>query len=315
MNRKSDLPDDSSAAQGTAGHDRAEDDHDHSHGPAIEDSTDKKRAIIAAGLTLLFMAIEVVGGIVSGSLALLADAGHMTIDAAALAFAAYAFHVADRPAGPVMTYGLPRLKALAAYTNGVTVFLIAFWIVLEAWHRLSEPGDILGGTMLAIAVAGLVVNLVVFAILHGGSRESLNMRGAILHVLGDLLGSVAAIAAAGIILLTGWTPIDPILSVLVALILLRTAWKLIHESGRMLMQGAPSDLNVDSVAADLRDNVGGVVAVQHVHVWALDENRRVATLHAELEDGAERSQAVRALRERLHHRHGNQPRHDRDRRR
>ena len=206
--------------------------HSHSHGTG-----DKTRVLIAACLTGGFMVAEAVGGLVTGSLALLADAGHMLSDTVSLVLAWYAFHLAGRAATARLTYGFDRVKTLVAYTNGLTIFAIGIWIVYEAWHRMSEPSPILGGPMLAIAVLGLLVNIGAFFVLHGGDRESLNMRGAILHVVGDLLGSVAAIVAAGIILLTGWYPIDPILSALVALLLFRSAWSLVRESGHMLLEG------------------------------------------------------------------------------
>jgi cobalt-zinc-cadmium efflux system protein len=186
------------------GHAHDHSDHGHSHGAG-----DKTRVLVAACLTGGFMVAEAIGGLVTGSLALLADAGHMLSDTVALVLAWYAFHLAGRAATTRLTYGFDRVKTLVAYTNGLTIFAIGIWIVYEAWHRMAEPSPILGGPMLVIGVLGLLVNVAAFFVLHGGDRENLNMRGAILHVIGDLLGSVAAIAAAGIILLTGWYPHRP----------------------------------------------------------------------------------------------------------
>lgn len=284
-------------AHGHSGHDHAG--HSHDLG-----STDKTRVLVAAVLTGGFMVAEAVGGVLTGSLALLADAGHMLTDSVSLVFAWYAFHLAGRAASSRMTYGYDRVKTLVAFVNGLTVLLIGLWIVYEAWKRLNAPAPVLGGPMLAIAVMGLVVNIGAFLVLHGGDRDSLNMRGAILHVLGDLLGSVAAIAAALVIMATGWMPIDPILSVLVALLLFRSAWGLVRESGGLLLEGVPPSLDRDAIAADLVANVGTLREVHHMHLWSLDGARHMATLHACLKDGAEPLEAIREIKHRLATEHG-----------
>ena len=191
--------------------------HDHQH-----HSGNMRRVIIALILTGTFMVVEVIGGVISGSLALLADAGHMLTDTMALALAAVAFHVSKRPADAKLTYGYQRFQILAAFVNGLSLLLIVAWILYEAIDRFRHPNEILGSTMLLVAALGLIVNIVAFIVLHGGDRNNLNIRGAALHVLGDLLGSVAAIIAALVIIQTGWTPIDPILSVAVALLILRS---------------------------------------------------------------------------------------------
>lgn len=282
------------------GHDHGAHDHGaHGHGP-----TDKRRVMIAACLTGGFMIAEALGGIFTNSLALLADAGHMLTDTLALSLAWYAFHLAERPATSRMSYGFGRVKTLVAYTNGIAIFVIALWIVYEAWQRFMDPPPVLGAPMLVIATLGLLVNIAGFAILHGGDRESLNMRGAILHVVGDLLGSVAAIAAALIILVTGWNPIDPILSVLVAVIILSTAWRLMREAAHLLLEGTPETLDRDAIASDLRASVAGVSEVHHVHLWSLDGSRHMATLHARLDEGADPHVVVSAIKARLASEHG-----------
>jgi cobalt-zinc-cadmium efflux system protein len=229
---------------GHAGHSHAG--HDHSHG-----ATDKTRVLIAAVLTGGFMIAEAIGGVVTGSLALIADAGHMLTDSIALWLAWYAFRLADRPATVRMTYGFGRVKTLVAYTNGITIFAIAVWICYEAVLRFMDPPPVLGGPMLVVAVLGLLVNVAGFLVLHGGDRTSLNMRGALLHVVGDMLGSAAAIVAAIVIIATGWTPIDPILSVLVALLILSTAWSLMKEAAHVLLEGVPQALDRDGIARDI----------------------------------------------------------------
>ncbi|WP_244482747.1 cation diffusion facilitator family transporter [Mesorhizobium sp. Root102] len=267
-------------------------------------STDKKRVLIAACLTGGFMIAEALGGILTGSLALLADAGHMLADSIALGLAWYAFHLAGRPATGRLTYGFGRVKTLVAYTNGIAIFVIALWIVYEAWGRLQAPAPVLGGPMLVVATLGLLVNIGSFFVLHGGDRESLNMRGAILHVLGDLFGSAAAIVAALVILATGWTPIDPILSVLVSLLILYTAWSLMSEAAHVLLEGVPPSLDRDLIARDIEATVVGVREVHHMHVWSLDGTSNMATLHACLEESVDAYQAVSAVKKRLASEHG-----------
>lgn len=262
--------------------------HDHAH-------DDRRRLLWALLLTGGFMVAEVVGGLLAGSLALLADAGHMLTDTAALALAWHALHAAARPATHRHSYGHGRQEVLAALINAGALLAIAAWITVEAIGRLLEPVAVLGGPMLAVALAGLAVNLVVFRILHGSSGESLNIEGATLHVLGDLLGSLAAIAAAAVILLTGWTPIDPLLSVLVALLILRSAWGLAARSWHVLMEGTPEDLDIPSLRAALIEAVPGVVDVHHVHAWSLKPGHRLVTLHAIVAEGCSDTVALREL--------------------
>lgn len=276
----------------------------HDHGPHAGHThdlgdADKTRVLIAAVLTGGFMVAEAIGGLLTGSLALLADAGHMLTDSISLAFAWYAFHLAGRAATSRMTYGFHRVKTLVAFINGLAVLGIGLWITYEAWERFNTPTPVLGGPMLVIAVIGLAINIGAFYALHGGDRDSLNMRGAILHVLGDMLGSVAAMAAAAVIIFTGWTPIDPILSVVVSLLLFRSAWSLVRESGALLLEGAPASLDRDRIAADLVAHVPNVREVHHVHIWSLDGARNVATLHACLNRGVEPFEAIRAIKARL----------------
>ncbi len=242
------------------------------------------------------MAVEIGGGLLSGSLALLADAGHMFTDFAALVLAFIALRVAARPASRKWTYGFDRVAILAAFVNGLALFVIAAIIIYEAIQRLMAPPEVLGGMMLAVAVAGLVVNIVAFAILHGGARDNLNMRGATLHVMGDLLGSVAAIIAAGIIMATGWMPIDPILSVLVAVLILRSAAMLIGESGHILLEGAPVEIDRRKMADHLIATVPGLADIHHVHVWSISEDRRMATFHARLGHGAKAEAVLAGIR-------------------
>jgi cobalt-zinc-cadmium efflux system protein len=228
----------------------------------------------------------------------------MLTDTVALGLAFIAFRLARRSAGPRHTYGLRRMPVLVAFANGLTLFFIVGWIVVEAVQRLYQPHEVLAGPMLAVATAGLIVNIVVFAILHGADRGNLNIRGAILHVLGDLLGSVAAILAAGIILATGWLPADPLLSVLVAAIVLIGAWRLTRDSAHILLEGVPSGVDISEVEADIAANVAGVEQVHHIHVWSLSEEGVMATLHAVIEETADGDTVLAAISARLESRFG-----------
>ncbi|HET6322296.1 MAG TPA: cation diffusion facilitator family transporter [Hyphomicrobium sp.] len=257
--------------------------HGHSHLPDLsqaDGTRNERRLLFAAGLTTLTMLAEAVGGILSGSLALLADAGHMLTDSAALILAYMAMRFARRPADWKRTFGFVRFEVLAAFANGIALFFISAMICYEAVERIFHPVEVLGGTMLLIAAIGLAVNAVTLLVLHTGGGANLNVRAALLHVIADLLGSVAAIAAAVVILYTGWTPIDPILSIVITLLILRSAWLITKESGHILLQGAPSTIDVREVSRDLEATIPNVQSIHHVHAWSLSENRHVMTLHA-----------------------------------
>jgi len=269
-------------------------------GHAREGSGGDERRIMGAFLVIaLFFLVELVGGIVSGSLALLADAGHMISDAAALGFSWWALRIGRRAATDEFSYGYRRYEILAAFINGLALFAIAAWIIIEAARRFADPVPVLGGTMLAVAIGGLAANIAAFFILNGGSRENLNMRSALLHVLGDLLGSGAAIVAATIIMLTGWTPIDPLLSVFVALIILRSAWRVVRDSGRILLEGVPDGLSIAQIKADLENNVPGVRNAHHIHAWSITAEQHMLTLHVVPVQGVNSRELVYAVKARL----------------
>lgn len=250
------------------------------------------------------MFVELVGGVMAGSLALIADAGHMLSDFGALALAWIGFRMARRPPTSTRTYGFRRFPVLAAFVNGLTLFAIAAWIVVEAIVRLNNPNAIETDLMLWVAVAGLAVNVASFAVLHGAERDNLNVRGALLHVAGDMLGSVAAIGAALIIMTTGWIQADPILSMLVALIILRSAWALTVESAHILLEGAPANVSLDRVMKDLSENIEGVADVHHGHLWSLDGRRSMITLHARVRDDVSGPAVVARIKARLRDAHG-----------
>ncbi len=247
------------------------------HQPAA--STAHRRLWWVLGLTAAFMVVEAIGGWVAGSLALLADAGHMLTDVGALSLSLLTAWIARRPADDAKTYGYQRYEILAALVNGAALFGIAGWIVVEAMHRLHEPHAIKTGLFLTVAVSGLVVNLVSLGILHGAHGHSLNTRGAYLHILGDVLGSLGAIAAAAIIAFTGWTLADPIISIAISLLILIGAWRLVRESTDILLEAVPETVSMEEVQRRML-GVGGVTAVHDLHVWTVTSGMVAMSGHA-----------------------------------
>lgn len=278
----------------------------HQHGPGghAHGVTDERRLLWAFAIIATFMVVEVAGGLISGSLALLADAGHMASDAAALAFSWLAIRVGKRAATGRLSYGFRRVEILAAFVNGLTLFVIAAWILAEAVQRMMDPGPILGGPMLTVAILGLLANVAAFLVLFKGSQENLNLRSAMLHVMGDLLGSVAAIVAAVIVLWTGWTPIDPILSVVVALIILKSAWGVVRSAGHILLEGSPPGMSVPEIKADLESQVPVVFNVHHIHVWSITADQHLLTLHVVPRQGVAPEAVIAAVGARLTERFG-----------
>jgi len=261
--------------------------------------------MIALVLTGTFMVVEVVGGVLSGSLALLADAGHMLTDTMALALAAMAFHVSKRPPDGRLTYGYQRFQILAAFVNGLSLLAIVGWILFEAVSRFINPRDVLGEMMLVVAAAGLIVNLISFAVLHSGDQDNLNIRGAALHVAGDLLGSIAAIVAAIVIIYTGWTLIDPLLSVAVAGLILRSAWSLVKRSAHVLLEGAPEWLDVEIMQRRIVAHVPGVGEIHHVHIWGLTPQQLMLTMHMSLRGPVEsQAEVIRRVKSFLQEEYG-----------
>jgi cobalt-zinc-cadmium efflux system protein len=287
------------------GTEHSEGDHEHAqadrdHGHAHHHHGGNERTVgLAAVLTGGFMFAEIVGGVLAGSLALLADAGHMLTDFASLSLAWFAFRLTRRPADWRRTYGFDRFAVLVAFVNGIALFAIAAWIGVEAWRRLQSPIEVHGAPMLWIAVTGLAVNVIVFFILRGGDADNLNIRAAVLHVVGDLLGSVAAVVASIVILTTGWMPIDPLLSLVVGLIVLRSAWHVVAESGHILLEGSPAGFDSRAIGDDLREALPYVLDVHHVHAWSISQERPMVTLHACVTENTDASVAVREIKRRL----------------
>lgn len=262
--------------------------HDHGHGHGHHHAPLSKAVWLTAGFTL----VELGGGLFSGSLALLADAGHMASDIVALGLALMASRIAERPATARMSYGYGRARLLAAQANGLALWFLSGWIGWEAFERLNSPHPVKGAVLLAIAVLGLVVNLIILRWLHG--EGDLNTRAAFWHVLGDAVGSIAAIVAGLVILLTGWTPIDPILSFLVAGILVWGGWRLLRETTMELMESVPAGFHVEALQAAL-DDAAGVAGTHHVHVWRLPSGQVALSAHVRIEAMADWDAILPAL--------------------
>ena len=272
--------------------------HDHFHGGQGGSRT----LLVALLLTLAFAGIEAAAGLWSGSLALLSDAAHMVADSSALGLAAAAAWLARRPPSMRHSYGLVRAEVLAALLNSLLVLVLVGFIVHEALERIDRPRDVVGGAVIGVAVIGLAVNLAVAWILSRGAH-SLNSRAALLHVLGDALGSVAAIAAGIVVVATGWTPIDPLLSILVAALILVSALRLLREVVHVLMEGVPLEVELEAVGRDLAA-LDGVLRVHDLHVWTLSTGTVALSAHLELRDLADWPRILATARREMDTRHG-----------
>lgn len=265
-------------------------DHDHSR------SADRRALAIALTLIAVFMAFEVTMGIVAGSLALLADAGHMLTDALALAAALVAARLATHRPGGQWTFGLGRAEILAAQANGLTLLLVGIWVVYGAVRRLVSPPDVRGGVVLVVALVGVAVNLCATLVLSRASRESLNVRGAFLHVATDLAAFAGTAAAGALVLATGWDRFDPIAGLLVAALMARSAWSLLRESGRIFMEASPAEIDPADVARSLAED-SDVVEVHDLHVWTVTSGFPALAAHVLVSPGAD----CHAARRRLQH--------------
>jgi cobalt-zinc-cadmium efflux system protein len=264
--------------------------HGHSHAAPSSQSTLFWALLLTLGCTL----VEAAGGLVAGSLALLADAAHMLTDAAALGMSYAAVRAALKPATGRLSYGHHRWQVLAAFTNGLALILLAAWIVFAAMQRLLSSPHVQGGLVAAIAVLGLASNLGAFVVLSRG-EANLNVRGALAHVIGDMLGSGAALIAGLVILATGWMPIDPLLSVLVAALMIRSGFRIARESAHILLEGAPEGLDAQRVQTALRAAVPLLEGIHHFHCWSLADQQTMVTLHATIKAGADSDHCIRQI--------------------
>lgn len=273
--------------------------HDHSHGRG----QGPRRIALVLGLTSALTVAEVVGGILTGSLALLADAGHMLSDSFSLGLALFAAWLARRAATPARSFGFQRAEILAALANGVTLVAVSIWIFVEAARRLSDPPAILGGWMLAVGVVGLMANLAAALILMRGGRESLNVEAALRHVVADALGSVGVIAAALVVVTTGWLYADPLISILVGLLILASSWTILRDSVNILLEATPRNLDANAIGAALAA-VDGVSEVHDLHVWTITSGFPALSAHVLVAPGADCHGIRRVLERTLHDRFG-----------
>ncbi len=257
-------------------------DHQESHGPSGHRhgrrGTEGSRLAFILVLVVGYMIAEVVGGLLTNSLALLADAGHMLSDAAALGLSLFALWVARRPPTPQHTYGYYRAEVLAALANGASLIAISIYIFVEAAWRLREPPEVLGAGMATVALGGLVVNLVGLWLLGGHHVDNLNVRAAWLHLFADMLGSVAALVAAGLVWALGWNWADPVASAVIGLLVVRSAWELLKQAVAILMEGAPGHMDVDAVR-DALAGLPGVREVHDLHVWSITTGLEALSAH------------------------------------
>lgn len=259
-------------------HEHQHGDHGHSHGPGAWRDADRKALLIAAGLTAGFMVAEVVGGLLTDSLALLADAGHMLSDTFSLFLALGAVALAARPVTARRTFGFKRAEILAALINGVLLVVVSVWIVIEAIDRIGNPPEVLGGWMLVVAVAGLAVNLIAAWVLSRSAGESLNVKAALRHVLADVAGSAGVILAALIILTTGWELADPIVSIVISVLIAASAWSILRDSVDVLLEAAPPGLDTEEIGYSMAA-LPGVDQVHDLHIWQITSGMPMLSAH------------------------------------
>jgi cobalt-zinc-cadmium efflux system protein len=281
----------------SAGHQHAHA-HPHPHG-----GRNSRRLAVVLGLVLAYMLAEVVGALLTNSLALLADAGHMLSDAGALGLSLFALWIARKPPTPEHTYGFYRTEILAALINGATLVAISVYIFVEAYRRLESPPEVEGGWMMAVAAGGLAINLAGLWILHGGRADNLNMRGAWLHVLSDALGSVGVLAAGGLIFAFGWVWADPLASIVIGLLVLYSSWGLLRETVAVLMEGAPGHIDVDEVRNTIA-SVQGVASAHDLHVWTITSGMVALSAHVIARDPSAAGDLLIRLQKTLHDRFG-----------
>ena len=256
------------------------------HHPSSAAAAGARRLVVVLLLVVGYLIAEVIGGLLTNSLALLADAAHMFTDAAGIGLALLAIWFGGRPATPAKSFGYYRVEIFAAVANAVILFGVAGYILYEAIQRFAAPPEVIGLPMLAVATGGLVVNLVSMRLLHASAQTSLNLRGAYLEVIGDLLGSVAVIVASAVIILTGWTPIDPIASVVIAVLILPRTWSLLREAVDILLQATPRGVDLEEVRRHVR-RAQGVADIHDLHAWTLTSGQHVVSLHAVMERDAD----------------------------
>jgi cobalt-zinc-cadmium efflux system protein len=275
--------------------------HNHSHGLSRERGKSRLRVVFV--LTSLFFIAEVIGGLWTNSLALLSDAGHMLSDMFALALSLFAFWLSSRKPSSTKTYGYYRFEVVAAFINGVLLILIALWVFTEAYSRFGHPAVVKSVPMLFIALLGLIINLLGIYLLHGMGRENINIRGALFHLVGDAAGSVGAIVAALAITVTGWTLFDPMVSVLIGLLIIYSAWRLLWDVVNILMQGVPPHIDLDKIKQAML-SVDGVTGLCDLHIWSLTSQLDMLSAHVVVEDMGRNKEILERLTHLIHDKFG-----------
>ena len=276
--------------------------HGHTHGHGH--GGDARRLALALAIIGGFMLVEVAGGLISNSLALLADAGHMLTDAVALALALWAKRLAARPASASHTFGLGRAQVLAAFVNGLGLFVLIAVLLWESVERVLSPTQIGAPLMLGVAVLGLGANVTAFFVLHGGDTDDVNMRGAILHVIGDMLGSVAAIVSALVIMATGWLYADPLVTVIVCALIARSAWTLTRDTAHVLLQGAPQAFDADEMRRALLAAAPDATDIHDFRLWMLTPRDKELSMHVTVADAARAQATMMTIKRVLAERYG-----------
>lgn len=277
--------------------------HTHSHSHAHAHEISRKRLMLVLSMTAVFMVVELIGGLIANSLALVADAAHMLTDVGALGLSLFVLWFSRRPARPEKTYGYLRLEILAALINGVTLVVISIAIFWQAYQRFRTPEPVQGALMLGVAVAGLIVNVIAARLLHRSAEHNLNLRGAYLHVIGDLIGSVGAIVAALLIIRTGLVIADPIISVLVGVLVLYSSWKLVHESVDVLLESVPAHIDLLAVRQAI-DEIPGVDQVHDLHVWTVTSGLVCMSGHAVVQNPEHNQRVLQEIHAALRDRFG-----------
>ncbi|MBN8827266.1 MAG: cation transporter [Sphingobacteriia bacterium] len=258
----------------------------HYHDHCNHNKTQGRILLRALILTSSFMIIEAIAAIYTGSLTLLADSGHMLIDSIALFLSWFALFISNRPKNNKFTYGYHRLQVIATFVNAISLLVLSIYLAFESFFRFFNPVEIGGEAIFYVGLIGLLVNFLSFLMIRNGASDDINIKSALLHVLSDMLGSIAAIIAGFIIMLTGWAEVDAILSLLISVLFLKASWRLIKQSSYILMEGSPSSINPDEIIKEIIDNLSVVTDVHDIHIWSLTPNHKLTTLHVMINDNS-----------------------------
>ena len=269
--------------------------HGHAHG------SNERALSLSAIILFVFLVVEVIGGYIADSLILIADAGHMLIDFVAILTALFAVKITKKAPNENFSYGYHRGQVIAAFFNSLTLFATTIWIIIEGVQRLFKPHEISANIVIVFAVIGVAVNLFTMYLLQSGSKDDINIKSAFIHVVGDLFGYISAIIAGIVIKMTGWSQVDPILSIIFAIIIIKSAYSILKSSAHILMEGSPLELDKDQIIAKLKTSLPGVLEVHHMHIWSLTSNNHVLTAHVRTSPSQDHAQLIKQIRKILEH--------------